>query len=190
MHVLNTNIKPFESHKITALSQVQITLKAREFLIQITLSFRLIHSLQADCFSLLPPSPLSPGTPPPLVTMTNHTRSDTSNTRQAKRARLPQFREACPRRTPAQQNAATNTSSVLSVQRSSAGKLTTQERKRRRQASNNEPSPYEEPLPAEDLSPPLDLASASSSVSTEVPQKLKRKRVNTTKVSSFHFIQV
>jgi hypothetical protein len=122
--------------------------------------------------------------------MTDGARSNISNARQPKRARLPQFREVRPRKTPAQRNAVTNTSSVLSVQRSSAGKLTTQERERRHQTSSKEPSPYEEPLSAEELSPPLDLASALSSVSTEVPQNLKRKRVNTTKVSSIHCIQV
>jgi len=145
------------------------------------------HSFLADCFSLLP---LSSGAPPPLVTMTDGTASEASNARRAKRAHLPQFREARPRKTPAQQNTVTYVSSVLSVQRSSAGKLTTQEREWRHQTSSKEPSPCEEPLPAEELSPPLDLASTLSSVSTEVPQKLKRKRVNTTKVSSIHYIQV
>jgi len=84
----------------------------------------------------------------------------------------------------------TYVSLVLSVQRSSARKVTTQEQEWQRQTSSKEPSPYEEPLPAEELSPPLDLASASSSVSTEVPQKLKHKHVNMTKVSSIHYIQV
>jgi len=87
-------------------------------------------------------------------------------------------------------NAVTYVLSVLSVQRSSARKLTTQEREWQCQTSSKEPLPYEEPLPAGELSPPLDLVSVSSLVSTEVPQKLKHKRVNMTKISSIHYIQV
>ena len=109
--------------------------------------------------------------------MTDGAGSNISTARHAKRARLPQFREARPRKTPAQRNAVSDTSSVLSLQRSSAGKLITRERERQRQTSK-EPSPYEDPLPAE----PLDLASTSSN--------LKRKRVNTTRVSLIIYIQV
>ena len=163
------------------LSQVQIRKVHSSF--KFNNSFILSHSFLAEYFLLLP---LSSDAPPPLVTMTDDAGSDISNTQRAKRARLPRLQEARPRKTPAQQNAVTDMSSVLSVQRSNARKLTTQEREQRRQTSSKEPSPYEDPLPAEDLSPPLDLASMSSS--TEVLQNLKRKCVNTTRVSLIYYI--
>ena len=103
--------------------------------------------------------------------------SGSTHQREAKRARLPQFREARPKRT-------THTSSIVSLQRGSAGNLKARERGRQRQALAKEPIPDEDTFPTQELStPPSELA-------TEAPPKLKRKRVNTTKVSSSHFVEL
>jgi len=123
--------------------------------------------------------------PPLLVCMAQGSGSTNSSQRPTKRPRLPQFRDARPRKSAP----LTDTSSILSMQRSSAGNLKALERERRHQASAKEPSPNEDMSPTQDLSPAPELASVSESplASTEEPQKLKRKRVNTLKVSSFDF---
>jgi hypothetical protein len=71
------------------------------------------------------------------------------------------------------------------VQRSSAGNLKAQERRHECQALAKEPTPDEDTSQIQELTPPPEAASVSKSplVSTEAPQKLKCKRINTTKVS-------
>lgn len=109
-----------------------------------------------------------------------------SKPRKAKRARLPQFRDARPRQTEGQRFT-TDTSSIITFNRSSAGKLQAQERERQRQTSQQTPPPSEEPtLPqVEEPPPPPEANDSLTAVSTEAPRKGKRKRVYTNKVSSF-----
>ena len=104
--------------------------------------------------------------------------------RQSKHPRLPRFREARKRKKPAQQDCTTDTSSIISFQRSSSGIFTAQERERQHQTAAEELSLPEEPSPlaAEELSATPEL------VTTEDTRKPKRKRVNTTKVRSLHYV--
>ena len=99
----------------------------------------------------------------------------------AKRARLPQFRPARPRTNNTPSQCSTHMSSIVTVQRASSGKLTTQERELERQQSQSRlrahlPSPSEESF---DISPDVE---ALPSLARPI---LKRKRVNTTKVNLF-----